>query len=95
MLLLSILFSLFLIVINQNKIERASKFNELETKLSKIKIIKNQAALLQFLLTYYSEQSKYEAISNNNVSIFMIDKLLKGSQFIFINFIRCLEMRII
>jgi hypothetical protein len=58
----------FVLVINQNKIEQASKFNELEARLSKVKIIKNQAALLQFFSTLYTEQNKYESVSNNNVS---------------------------
>jgi hypothetical protein len=57
------------LVINQNKIEQASKFNHLEARLSKVKIIKNQAALLQFFLTLYTEQNKYESTSNNNVSL--------------------------
>jgi hypothetical protein len=53
----------------------ASSFSELETKFSKQKLIKNQASVLQFFLTYFTEQNKYESLSNKNVSIFKVFKI--------------------
>lgn len=52
----------------RNRIIDASCFSELETKFSKLKLIKNHASILQFFLTYFTEQNKYESLSNKNVS---------------------------
>lgn len=46
----------------------AASFSELETKFGKLKLIKNHASILQFFLTYFTEQNKYESLSNKNVS---------------------------
>ena len=46
----------------------AASFSELETKFGKLKLIKNHASVLQFFLTYFTEQNKYESLSNKNVS---------------------------
>lgn len=56
------------LVVSRNNINQASHFSEIETKFSKLKIVKNHSSILQFFLTYYLEQTKYETTSNKNVS---------------------------
>jgi len=53
---------------SRNRPEDASRFAELETKFSRLKLINNHSSVLQFFLTYYTEQNKYESLSNKNVT---------------------------
>ncbi len=55
-------------LIAKQRPQDASRFAELETKFVRLKLINNHASVLQFFFTYYTEQEKYESLSNKNVS---------------------------